>query len=118
MKTVNIDRRYKKDLRRARLLKRLKREGNEKPRLIVSKSNANIFAQVFNDADSKVIASVSSIQLKKAATIAVAKEIGEKLAEKAIALGVKEVVFDRSGNKYHGQVKAVAEAAREKGLVF
>jgi large subunit ribosomal protein L18 len=118
MKTINIDRKFKKNLRRARLLKRLKREGNEKPRLIVSKSNANLFVQIFNDADSKVIASVSSIQLKKPATVALATEIGEKIAEQAISAGVKEVVFDRSGNKFHGQVKAVAEAARAKGLIF
>ncbi|GMO15106.1 MAG: 50S ribosomal protein L18 [Mycoplasmoidaceae bacterium] len=118
MKTINIDRKYKKNLRRARLLKRLKREGNEKPRLIVSKSNSNLFVQVFNDQDSKVIASISSIQLKKPANMVIAKQLGTKIAEKAIAAGVKEVTFDRSGNKYHGQVKAVADAAREKGLVF
>jgi large subunit ribosomal protein L18 len=118
MKSVNINRRYKKDLRHKRFLNRIKREGENKPRFIVSKSNANLFAQIFNDENGTVIVAVNSIQLKKQANVAVAKQIGELIAEKAIQSGVTKVVFDRAGNKFHGQVKACADAAREKGLVF
>jgi large subunit ribosomal protein L18 len=65
-----------------------------------------------------VIVAVNSLQLKKQANVAVAKEIGALIAEKAKAAGVSEVVFDRAGSKFHGQIKAVADAAREKGLTF
>ncbi|MDR2636427.1 MAG: 50S ribosomal protein L18 [Mycoplasmataceae bacterium] len=118
MKSININRKNKKNLRRVRFLKRIKRNGETKPRFIVSKSNANIFAQIFNDQDGTVIVAVNSIQLKKQANIAVAKEIGTLIAEKALKSGVDKVVFDRAGNKFHGQIKAVADAAREKGLIF
>ncbi|MDR3249628.1 MAG: 50S ribosomal protein L18 [Mycoplasmataceae bacterium] len=118
MKKISIDRAYRKSLRHTRLLNKLKREGNTKPRFIVSKSNTNIFAQIFDDNTNKVLASSNSVQLKKSANISVAKEIGQKIAVAALAQGIKEVVFDRTGNKFHGRIKAVADAAREKGLVF
>ncbi|MDR2653923.1 MAG: 50S ribosomal protein L18 [Mycoplasmataceae bacterium] len=118
MKKVNINRSERKTARHIRLLNRFKRENNTKPRLIVTKTNANLFAQVFDDVTQKVIAAVNSVQLKKQANIEVAKIIGEKIAEKAIANGVTEVVFDRTGSKYHGQIKNLADSARAKGLIF
>ncbi|MDR1850753.1 MAG: 50S ribosomal protein L18 [Mycoplasmataceae bacterium] len=118
MKKINVDRKHRKSLRHTRFFNRLKREGNTKPRFVVSKTNANLFAQILNDQNGTVIAAVNSLQLKKQANITVAQEIGGLIAEKAKAAGVSEVVFDRCGSKFHGQIKAVADAAREKGLVF
>ncbi|MDR0753041.1 MAG: 50S ribosomal protein L18 [Mycoplasmataceae bacterium] len=118
MKKINAKRNIRKGYRHTRFLNRIKREGNEKPRLIVTKTNANLFAQILDDSSSKVLVAVNSVQLKKQANIEVAKIIGEKIAEKAVSLGISEVIFDRCGSKYHGQIKSIADAAREKGLIF
>lgn len=120
MKKSNINRKWRKDLRHTRSLNKIKREANTKPRLIVTKSNANIFAQLLDESSgsAKVIAACSSLQLKKPGTVAVAKEIGENIAKTAIEKGVTKIMFDRNGHKYHGQVKAVADGAREGGLTF
>jgi large subunit ribosomal protein L18 len=91
----------------------------ERPRLSVFKSNRRIYAQLIDDAKGHTIAQASSQELDAAnATIDVAKKVGSSLAEKAKGSGVETVVFDRNGYKYHGQIKALAEGAREGGLNF
>jgi large subunit ribosomal protein L18 len=105
-------------LRHTRILKKLRREGNEKPRLIVTKTNANIYAQILDDSKQIVLVAVSSLQLKKPGNVETAKLIGAEIAKKAVAAGINEITFDRGGHKYHGQIKAVADAARENGLTF
>ena len=91
----------------------------ERPRLSVFKSNRMIYAQLIDDMKGHTIAAASSKELEAAnATINTAKSVGSKLAEKAKEAGVSSVVFDRNGYKYHGQVKALADGAREGGLNF
>lgn len=90
---------------------------NERPRLCVFRSNKNIYAQVINDIDRKVLASASSLKLK-GCNKDVATEIGKLIAKKALDNKIKNVVFDRSGYLYHGKIKALADAARESGLNF
>ena len=92
-------------------------------RLSVHRTAQHIYAQVF-DTDSRVIAVASTLQkdvaegLKSTGNIDAAKAVGKAIAERAKAKGVTAVAFDRSGFKYHGRVKALAEAAREAGLEF
>jgi large subunit ribosomal protein L18 len=92
-------------------------------RLSVHRTAQHIYAQIF-DPESKVIASASTLQkdvaegLKGTGNIDAAKAVGKAIAERAKAVGVTQVAFDRSGFKYHGRVKALAEAAREAGLEF
>lgn len=91
----------------------------ERPRLSVYKSNKNIYAQLIDDSKGHTIAAASTRELEVAnATIDTSKSVGTRLAEKAKEAGIAEVVFDRGGYKYHGQVKALAEGAREGGLKF
>jgi len=93
-----------------------------KPRLSVFRSNTDIYVQLINDADGLTIASASSkdkdIKAQKANKTDKSKLVGTAIARKANDLGIKDVVFDRGGYIYHGRVKAVAEGAREGGLVF
>ena len=96
----------------------------ERPRLNVYRSVAHIYAQVIDDRGGRTIASASSVDketkknLKGGGNIASAKAVGKVIAERAKAAGVTQVVFDRGGYKYHGRVKALADAAREAGLKF
>ena len=94
----------------------------EMPRLSVFRSNTDIYAQLIDDTKGVTIAAASSkqkdIAAQKSPKSEKSKMVGASLAQKAIALGVSKVVFDRSGYVYHGRVKAVAEGAREGGLVF
>jgi large subunit ribosomal protein L18 len=84
----------------------------------------NIYAQVIDGATNKVLASASTVEadmrkkLKKTSDIAAAAEIGKRIAEKAKKAGIEDVAFDRSGYRYHGRIKALADAARENGLKF
>ena len=92
-------------------------------RLLVHRSNTHIYAQVIS-ADAKVVASASSLepevrkQINNGGNVQAATMIGKRIAEKAREKGVEQVAFDRSGFKYHGRVKALADAAREAGLKF
>ena len=92
------------------------------PRLSVFRSNTDIYAQLIDDNSGVTIASASSkqkdITAQKAPKIAKSKMVGEAIAKKAVELGVSKVVFDRSGYVFHGRIKAVADGAREGGLVF
>jgi large subunit ribosomal protein L18 len=96
----------------------------ERPRLNVYRSVAHIYAQVIDDRGGITIVSASSVDketkkgLKGGGNIASAKAVGKIIAERAKAAGVTQVVFDRGGYKYHGRVKALADAAREAGLKF
>ncbi len=96
----------------------------ERPRLSVYRSVGHIYAQVIDDGSSRTLVSASSIDkevkkgLKGGGNIASAKAVGKIIAERAKAAGVAKVVFDRGGYKYHGRVKALADAAREAGLQF
>jgi len=86
----------------------------------VFKSNAKIYAQIIDDVKGHTLASASSAELgaKENTNVELSKEVGKKLAEKAVANGITQVVFDRNGYVYHGKVKALAEGAREGGLKF
>jgi large subunit ribosomal protein L18 len=92
----------------------------ERPRLNVYRSLNHIYAQVVDDQKGETLVSASTIQLKlkSGGNVAAAKQIGKAVAEKAVAKGIKQVVFDRGGYLYHGRVKALADAAREAGLEF
>ena len=92
----------------------------EAPRLCVYRSNKNIEAQLIDDTKGNTLVSSSSMSLKleNGSNIEAAQKVGKDIAEKAIAKGLKKIVFDRSGYVYHGRVKALAEAAREAGLEF
>ncbi len=96
----------------------------EQPRLCVFRSLEHIYAQVIDDRAGRTLASASSLdaevrkQLKGGGNLAAAKVIGKTVAERARAAKIEHVVFDRGGYKYHGRVKALADAAREAGLKF
>jgi large subunit ribosomal protein L18 len=92
------------------------------PRLNVFRSNKNIFAQIIDDEEGKTIVSASSIdkelKLENGSNLEAANKVGELLAERAKKAKIKKVIFDRGGYLYQGRVKALAEAARQKGLEF
>jgi large subunit ribosomal protein L18 len=96
----------------------------EKPRLCVFRSLKNIYVQVIDDEKGHTLVSASTLEkvlqpeLKGGCNIAAAKVIGKTIAERAKAKGINAVVFDRGGHAYHGKIAAVADAAREGGLVF
>src|SRR5579863_7344436 len=92
----------------------------QRPRLNVYRSLNHIYAQVIDDQKGETLVSASTIEVKSktGGNVAAAKEIGKSIAEKAVAKGIKQVVFDRGGYLYHGRVKALADAAREAGLEF
>ena len=98
--------------------------GSARPRLLVRRSLRHIRAQIVDDATGKTLAAVSTEQaavrqaLEKTDNVEAAKAVGKAIAEAALAVGVKEVAFDRGGRKYHGRVKALADTAREAGLRF
>lgn len=96
----------------------------ERPRLQVFRSDKHISVQVIDDLAGKTLVSASSTQaqvrgeLKNGGNIEAAKRVGKAVAERALAAGIKAVAFDRGGRRYHGRVKALADAAREGGLSF
>ena len=110
--------------RRRRTRAALRKHAHERPRLSVFRSSKHIYAQVIDDALGRTIAAASSLerslreQLKTGADRAAAEQVGKLLAERAKSAGVAAVVFDRGGYRYHGRVKALADGAREAGLVF
>lgn len=110
--------------RRDRVRRSVKKVANGRPRLSVFRSSKQIYAQIIDDGKGQTIASASTIEkdvkggLKTGADTAAAAAVGKLVAERAIAAGVKQVVFDRGGYMYHGRVKALADAAREGGLEF
>jgi large subunit ribosomal protein L18 len=117
---------YTPQERRVRRHQRLRKKiagTAERPRLCLSITANNMYVQFIDDESGKTLASSStlgkdfkSLNLKR--NVEAAKALGKLAAEKALAAGVKEIVFDRGGFKYHGKVKALADAAREAGLKF
>lgn len=91
-----------------------------KPRLSVFRSSKHIYAQLIDYFEGKTLVSASTMQAKVASggNVEAAKQVGTKIAEQAKAAGIESVAFDRNGFKYHGRVKALADAAREGGLKF
>jgi large subunit ribosomal protein L18 len=110
--------------RRAKVRRNVRRAAGGRARLSVYRSSKHIYAQVIDDANGQTVASASSLEkemrgsLKTGANVEAAKAVGQRIAERASAKGVKDVVFDRGGYLYHGRVKALADAAREGGLDF
>ena len=110
--------------RRHRVRKALRRNENTRPRLSVHRSGQNIYAQIIDDTKNVTLAAASTLdkdmkgKLKTGADTKAAAEIGKQIAQKAVAAGIKEVVFDRGAFVYHGRIKALADAAREGGLEF
>ena len=96
----------------------------ERPRLSVYRSSKHIYAQVIDDMAGRTLAAAASTAedvrggLKNGGNVAAAKIVGKAIAERAKAAGISAVAFDRGGRKYHGRVKALADAAREAGLKF
>ncbi|MQF80373.1 50S ribosomal protein L18 [SAR202 cluster bacterium AD-493-K16_JPT_193m] len=94
----------------------------ERPRLTVFRSSRQVYAQLIDDSLGHTMASASSLPLKEdykeATKTNTAAVVGKNIAEAAVKLGVSRIVFDRGGYKYHGRIKALAEAVREGGLVF
>ena len=112
-----------KSTRRERIKRGIRKnmEGTSlRPRLSVFRSNKAIYAQIIDDSKGHTVAAASSADLDKNAklNLETSKSVGKKVAEKALASGVKEIVFDRNGYLYHGNIKALAEGAREGGLKF
>jgi large subunit ribosomal protein L18 len=110
------------DRRRSRLRFQIRRKAVGRPRLSVFRSGKHIYAQVIDDVKGATVASASSLEkdlrAKTGANVEAAKAVGKLVAERAVQKGVKEVVFDRGGFRYHGRIKAVGDAAREAGLSF
>lgn len=110
-------------VRRSRIKKGIRRkvQGTPgSPRLTVFRSNRGIYAQLIDDTKGHTVAFASSMELEQKGKLSVeiSKTVGKKVAERAIAAGLSSVVFDRNGYIYHGNVKALAEGAREGGLKF
>jgi large subunit ribosomal protein L18 len=114
----------RQQLRRRNHVRRTVRGTPERPRLTVFRSNKHIYAQLIDDLNAVTLAAASSAAIEQdgkvmyGGNIAGAKTIGQKIAEAAKAKGITKVAFDRGHYKYHGRVKALADAAREGGLQF
>lgn len=110
-------------MRRARKT-RARIAGLKSVRLAVHRSNSHIYAQIIDETGGRVLTSASTLEadvrkdLPTGSNVNAAASVGKRIAEKAKSLGIERVAFDRSGFKYHGRVKALAEAARENGLQF
>ena len=106
--------------RHARVRRKI-RGTSRRPRLTVYRSLRHIYGQIIDDTEGRTIVSCSSLELKEkgsARKTEAAKLVGETIAKNAVKKGVKSIVFDRGGYKYHGRVKALAEGARGSGLEF
>lgn len=116
-----------RDVARLKRKKRIRRKVDgtvERPRLTVFRSDKHVYAQIINDESGATLVSASTLSPeykeaeKEKGKIAAAKRVGELIARKALESGIARVVFDRNGFIYHGRIKALADAAREKGLDF
>lgn len=118
------DRKRLRLMRHKRLRKRISGTP-ERPRLSVYRSEKHIYAQIIDDTKGVTLAAASTVEKElrdklndKTWNVQAAKEVGKIIAERATAKGIKEIVFDRGGYKYHGRIKALADSARESGLKF
>ena len=116
-----------KDMAKHRRIQRAKRKARvrrkisgtpERPRLTVTRSLQNFTAQLIDDVNNRSLLQMTSVNFEKMTKTEKSEKLAKLFAEKAITLGITEVVFDRSGYLYHGRVKAFAEKAREAGLKF
>ncbi len=111
----------RRDRRRVRIRRRVTGTPS-RPRLSVYRSLQHVYAQIIDDLDGRTLVSASSrekaLSLEKTGNAAAAAAVGKTIAERAKAAGVNQVVFDRGGFKYHGRIKAMADAARKGGLEF
>jgi len=113
-----------RERRRRRVHAAVRNKTRGRPRLMVFRSNQHIYAQVVDDSRGHTLAAASTLdrelreQLRSGADVTAAAEVGKLVAQRATNAGVEQVAFDRSGYKYHGRVRALAEAAREGGLSF
>lgn len=118
-----MDTKFDKRNRRTQRVRRRIRDLNAS-RLCVHRTPRHIYAQIIDASGGQVLAAASTLEaemrqsLKHGGNVEAAKAIGKRIAERAVAAGIKRVAFDRSGFKYHGRVKALADAAREGGLEF
>jgi large subunit ribosomal protein L18 len=121
---VGVRERVEGRTKRHRRIRRVVRGSEGRPRLVVFRSVKHIYAQVVDDDRGVTVVAAGSLSpelkdtLRSGGNVAAAKAVGELIARKAKAGGVAAVVFDRGGYKYHGRVKALADAARAAGLVF
>ena len=110
--------------RKARTRRNIRKQSTGRVRMSVCRTLKHIYAQLIDDAKSQTVAAASSLspeldgKIKNGGNIAAAEAVGKLVAEKALAKGVKQIVFDRGGHVYHGRIKALAEAARKAGLDF
>ena len=107
--------------RQNRVRKGLKEKATDRCRLTVFRSSKHIYAQIIDDVSGKTIVSASSLNKdfkEKGSDINGASKVGAMIGKKAVNAGIKEIFFDRGRYKYHGRVKALAEGAREAGLIF
>lgn len=114
----NTEKKFKR-IRRHRRVRAKISGSQEKPRLNVFRSHKKIYLQLIDDTAGKTICQANSREIKKKLdNLALAKETGKLLAERAKKKGINEIVFDRAGYRYHGKVKMAADGAREGGLKF
>jgi large subunit ribosomal protein L18 len=110
--------------RTGRVRRTIRRAAGGRARLSVFRSSKHIYAQIIDDEKGETLAAASSLEkdsrasLKTGADVDAAKAVGKLVAQRALGKGITNVVFDRGGYRYHGRVKALAEAAREGGLKF
>ena len=106
-------------LRRHRRFRKKVAGTSDRPRLVVRRSHKNLYVQLVDDQAGKTLVGCSTLKEKfPGGDVTSAQRLGELVAQAAIAAGLKRVVFDRGGYRYHGRVKALADAARAKGLEF
>ncbi len=110
--------------RQARIRRQVRKAAGDRPRLSVFRSGRHIYAQVIDDRAGRTLAAASSLdkelkgKLAKGCDKDAAGQVGKLVAERAVKEGIKEVIFDRGGYRFHGRVKALADGAREAGLSF
>jgi large subunit ribosomal protein L18 len=110
--------------RTGRVRRTIRRAAGGRARLSVFRSSKHIYAQIIDDEKGETLAAASSVEketrgsLKTGADVGAAKAVGKLVAERALGKGITDVIFDRGGYRYHGRVKALADAAREGGLKF
>jgi large subunit ribosomal protein L18 len=121
---INVNRKVEARIRRRRRVRKRVKGTPERPRLSVFRSLRHTYAQVIVDTSGQTLVSASTLskeirgELTRTGNTEAAKKVGELIARKSIERGIKTVVFDRDGYLYHGRVKALAEAARESGLIL
>ncbi len=121
---INANRKVEARVRRRKRVRKRVKGTPERPRLSIFRSLRHTYVQVIVDTTGQTLVSASTLskeirgELTRTGNTEAAKKVGELIARKSIERGIKTVVFDRDGYLYHGRVKAVAEAARENGLIF